>query len=204
MSQDKNSKAIAYSNDELAWVEANQAGISRQALTQSFNAKFDRSISQQNITGLCKRNKWANGRDTRRKKGCVSWNKGVTGYMGANKTSFKKGVMPHNHKPVGHERITKDGYIMVKVAEPKKFRPKQIITWEKVHGKLPKGYNLRFLDNDRANCDIDNLMLIPRSVNAVVNSTNPANTKNKDLNKAILLTESIRHHARKMNANERK
>lgn len=196
MSHDNRKHApIVYSDIELAWIETNQAGISRKELSLKFNAKFSRSVAQQNITGLCKRNKWANGRDTRRKKGCVSWNKGVTGYMGANKTSFKKGDMPHNHKPIGHERVTKDGYIMVKVAEPKTFRLKQLVVWEAHHGKLGKGRNLRFLDNDRTNCDIDNLMSIPRSVNAIVNTTNPANTCNKDLNVSILLTESIRWHA---------
>lgn len=30
------------------------------------------------------------------KKGQVPWNKGKTGYMGANKTSFKKGHLPPN------------------------------------------------------------------------------------------------------------
>ena len=54
---------------ELAWIEVNQAGISRKELSQKFNAKFNRNVAQQNITGLCKRNKWANGRDTRMKKG---------------------------------------------------------------------------------------------------------------------------------------
>lgn len=188
---------IVYSDSELAWIESNQAGISRQDLAEQFNAKFGRSISKQNIAGLCKRNKWANGRDTRRKKGGVSWNKGLTGYMGANKTSFKKGQMPHNHRPIGHQRITKDGYIMVKVAEPKKFKLMQIVVWEAAHGRIPKDYCLRFLDEDRTNCNIDNLMLIPRGVNAVVNTTNPANTKDKNLNKAILLTESIAWHANK-------
>ena len=199
MSQDKRkSSPIAYSDNELSWIEANQTGISRKELSQKFNARFSRSISQQNLTGLCKRNGWANGRDTRMKKGQKSWNKGVTGYMGANKTSFKKGSVPHNHKPVGYERIRGDGYVTVKVAEPNKFRLKQLVVWEAHHGKLKKGYNLRFLDNDRTNCNIDNLMLIPRAVNSIVNNRNPANTQNSDLNKSILLTESIAWHANKM------
>jgi len=198
MSQDKRkSSPIAYSDNELSWIEANQTGISRKELSQKFNARFSRSISQQNLTGLCKRNGWANGRDTRMKKGQKSWNKGVTGYMGANKTSFKKGSVPHNHKPVGYERIRDDGYVAVKVAEPNKFRLKHLVVWESHHGKLKKGYNLRFLDNDRTNCDIDNLMCIPRSVNAIVNNRNPANTQSSSLNKSILLTESIMWHANK-------
>lgn len=196
MSQTKRiSPPIAYSDIELSWIKSNQAGISREALSKKFNDKFNRCISAQNIAGLCKRNRWANGRDTRIKRGSKSWNKGMTGYMGANKTSFKKGDIPFNHKPIGHERVTKDGYIMIKVAEPNKFRLKQLVVWEAHHGKLKDGYNLRFLDNDRTNCNIDNLMSIPRSVNAIVNNCNPANTRDKNLNKSILLTESIAWHA---------
>lgn len=188
---------IAYSDVELAWIEVNQAGISRKELSQQFNAKFGRSVTRQHITGLCKRNKWANGRNTCFKQGQKSWNKGVTGYMGANKTSFKKGRLSHNHKPVGHERLTKDGYIMIKVAEPNKFRLKQLVVWERYYGKLPSERLIRFLDEDRSNCNIDNLMIIPRAVHFVVNNYNPANTKNRDLNKSILLTETINYHAKK-------
>lgn len=199
MSQAKRiSPPITYSDAELSWIKSNQVGISREELSQKFNAQFNRCVSAQNIAGLCKRKRWANGRDTRIKKGGKSWNKGVTGYMGANKTSFKKGDIPFNHKPIGHERVTADGYIMVKVAEPNKFRLKQLVVWEEHHGKVKEGYNLRFLDNDRTNCNIDNLMSIPRSVNAIVNNRNPANTHDKHLNKSILLTESITWHANKI------
>lgn len=198
MSETKRKNApIAYSDNELTWIKANQAGISRKELSRKFNEKFMRNVSAQNLAGLCKRNQWANGRDTRLKKGCKSWNKGVTGYIGANKTSFKKGNVPFNHKPIGHERVTKDGYIMIKIAEPNKFRLKQLVIWEKHHGKLDKNCNLRFLDNDRTNCNIDNLMSVPRAVNAIVNTRNPANTQNSGLNKSILLTETISWYANK-------
>ena len=37
-------------------------------------------------------------------KGSEPWNKGITGYMGANATSFKKGNLPVQTKPKGHIR----------------------------------------------------------------------------------------------------
>ncbi len=37
---------------------------------------------------------------------------------------FAKGNVPPNHRPVGSERISKDGYIEVKVAEPKQVEIK--------------------------------------------------------------------------------
>ena len=32
------------------------------------------------------------------RKGSIPWNRGIKGYMGANKTSFKKGNIPPNYK----------------------------------------------------------------------------------------------------------
>ena len=43
---------------------------------------------------------------------------------------FAKGNVPPNHRPVGSERISKDGYIEVKVAEPNKWRLKQRVVYE--------------------------------------------------------------------------
>lgn len=44
-------------------------------------------------------------------------------------TRFKKGCIPKNHKEVGYERITRDGYIEVKTAEPNVFELKHRLVW---------------------------------------------------------------------------
>jgi hypothetical protein len=77
-------------------------------------------------------------------KGLIPWNRGVTGYMGPNRTTFRKGQMPHNHKPVGSERVTKDGYLERKVREPKKWRAVHVLLWESVHGKVKRGHIVVF------------------------------------------------------------
>src|SRR5438270_419068 len=58
------------------------------------------------------------GRATRFRKGLVPWNLGKTGYMGANRTSFRKGQTPHNHVAVGTKVKDCEGYWKVKVREP--------------------------------------------------------------------------------------
>ncbi len=78
-------------------------------------------------------------------------------------TRFKKGHTPANHKPIGHERINKDGYVWVKIKETGTFRQKHRVIWEKHHGKIPAGYNVQFKDGDKLNFDIENLYLISRS-----------------------------------------
>ena len=72
-------------------------------------------------------------------KGLTPWNKGRRGYMGANATSFRKGQMLFNHRPIGSERVTKDGYLERKVREPKKWRAVHVLLWESVHGKVKRG-----------------------------------------------------------------
>lgn len=78
-------------------------------------------------------------------------------------TFFKKGHVPANHKPVGYERINRDGYVEVKVAEPNKFRAKHRIVWEECFGPIPAGHNVQFRDGNRRNLNPENLYLISRS-----------------------------------------
>lgn len=78
------------------------------------------------------------------------------------RTQFKKGQRPHNTKPVGYERIDKDGYVLVKVADDKKMVLKHRHVWQQHYGEIPRGYNVMFRDGDRTNCDISNLELVSR------------------------------------------
>ncbi len=73
---------------------------------------------------------------------------------------FKKGHTPHNHRPVGSEREGKDGYIEIKVAEPKKWVSKHKAIYEKYYGPVPKGYKVIFLDRNMRNFNIENLACV--------------------------------------------
>ena len=67
-----------------------------------------------------------------------------------------------NYRPIGHEYITSDGYIQVKVAEPSVYKFKHHIIWEQHYGKIPNDSYVMFLDQDRTNFDINNLRLIKK------------------------------------------
>lgn len=99
------------------------------------------------------------GKVYRYKKGGTSWNKGK--YMRLHPaTEFKKGQVPHNYKPVGSERITVDGYLERKVADPKKWKAVHHIVWEEVNGPVPAKHKIIFLDNNKLNVSIDNLLCV--------------------------------------------
>lgn len=103
------------------------------------------------------------------KKGNVPKNKGTKGLSKPNKTSFKKGNIPDNIREVGSERITKDGYIEIKVAEPNKWNLKHRVVYEKHFGKIPKGKIIVFLDRNIQNLSIDNLECITKHENLIMN-----------------------------------
>ena len=110
------------------------------------------------------------GNQFRFQKGQKPWNKDVKGYMGANVTSFKKGNKPHNTKQVGDTRIDgKDKFLLVKVADRQWIR-KEILIWESVHGKVPKGYVVRVKNPALNKYDINNLMLISWAENLKLNT----------------------------------
>lgn len=105
------------------------------------------------------------------KKGHIPANKGrkQSEYMSQEQidrtkaTRFGRGHIPANHKPVGYERITKDGYVEVKTAEPNVFELKHRLIWVERNGPIPSGCNIQFRDGNKQNFSIDNLYMISRS-----------------------------------------
>lgn len=112
--------------------------------------------------------------DSRFKKGQTPPNKGKKMppelYKKCAPTMFKKGQVSVNKKPVGSERIDKDGYYWVKTKNPRTWRMKHVLLWEKKRGKVPKGMIVIFKDKNRANIKISNLKIITRSQHMKRNS----------------------------------
>lgn len=107
------------------------------------------------------------------KKGHVSHNKGRKMpkeiYEKVKGTMFKKGNTPHNTKYNGYERISKDGYVEVRVRKGK-FNLKHRVVWEQKRGKIPEGKIVVFKDGNKLNVKLSNLKLITREQNMKRNS----------------------------------
>ena len=85
----------------------------------------------------------------------------------AVETQFKKGMVPHTWRPIGHERVSKEGYLQRKVSDTGTTRRDYVAihhpVW-RMHGHtVPQGYALCFIDGDKRNFDINNLELVHRS-----------------------------------------
>lgn len=121
-------------------------------------------------------------------KGFVPVNKGLkqTDYMSpemierTKATRFQKGHIPANSRAVGYEVVRthknrKEKYVFVKAAPGEKMQKKHHLTWEKFHGeKVPKGFNVIFIDGDSLNCDdIRNLRLVSDEELLLINQSKP-------------------------------
>ena len=134
-----------------------------------FKKRFGFSINENYLCVLiCKLGIKTGKRDF--PKGHIPWNKGMKGWHapGCEKGWFKKGQKPKNTMPVGSKRITRDGYIEIKVSGTAKkgcerWKSKHSILWEKANGKIPKGSVVIFADGNNRNFKLSNLLCVTRN-----------------------------------------
>lgn len=175
-------KVIKYSAEELHWISDNRA-LTISDLHQQFCRLFYRiDVSANNLHALRKRKGWKTGRTGQFKKGNIPHPNAHP--KGANRTSFKAGNRTHNLKPVGSTRVSKDGYIMVKIQEPSTWRPQHILNWESEHGNIPDSYCVVFIDGNKLNTALGNLELITRNENLQINRLR-CSSYNKELQPVV-------------------
>ena len=158
-----------WTDEEKEYLASIVKGKTYKELLELMNEKFDYEFSSQQIESALRRYNLKTGNTGQFKKYQEPWNKGLKGYIGANKTSFKKGTIPPNYKPVGTERFAKDGYIEVKVKDPNVWELKHRYIYKKHHGEIPNGYNVIFADKNISNFDIDNLILVSKAEMLILN-----------------------------------
>jgi hypothetical protein len=107
-------------------------------------------------------------------KGHVPANKGLRrpgwGPGRMKETQFKRGerrgVAVRLYKPIGTERVSKDGYAERKVNDDlplqARWRFVHLLVWEAAHGPLPKGHAIAFKNGDRLDIRLENLECISR------------------------------------------
>lgn len=181
---------MKYTDEMKQFILDNYKGRYNQELADLFNQKFNTNITSRTIKSYKANNKLNSGLTGKFRKGQTPHNKGKKMpkevYEKVKYTMFTKGNVPPNHRPVGSERISKDGYIEVKVAEPNKWRLKQRVVYEEAKGKIPEGCPIIFLDGNKRNFDIDNLRCITRSELLYLNC-NGLNNSNEITETGILM-----------------
>ena len=152
--------------------ELSAQGLFNDEIARRFNERFDTNKTETAIQLTRSRNGLQTSARNWYQEGHPPWNKGMKGWRapGAERTWFKKGHMPANHVPVGTEVVDGDGYVKVKIAEPKTWKHKHRLIWERRHGRsVPPGHVVIFGDGDKRNFNPDNLILVSRRQLAVLN-----------------------------------
>lgn len=112
------------------------------------------------------------GSSTRFQKGHVAWNKGMKGLdIGGRETRFKPGNRSGKavelYRPIGSERLSKDGYLERKINDDmprqKRWRAVHLLVWEAANGPLPPGHAVTFKDSNKQNITLENLALISQA-----------------------------------------
>jgi hypothetical protein len=107
------------------------------------------------------------GKSYRFTPGHVPANKGKKGLPSVGRmaeTQFKPGAKPHTWKPIGSDRLSKEGYLQVKLYDTgctrRDFIPVHHLVWELHRGAIPNGYRVTFRDRDKTRIVIENLELV--------------------------------------------
>jgi hypothetical protein len=201
---------IHYSKTELAWIKRNRT-LPRTEAHRQFCGKFQRNdVNLENYKALCTRKGWLTGRTGKITKGAEPWNRGRkclpgegANHPNARRTQFKpgvrQGVAVKLYKPVGTERVSKEGYLERKIHDgmplQSRWRAVHLIRWEGENGKLPKGHCLKCLDDNRQNTDPANWVAIPRGMLPFLNGHRGYNYEQMpdELKPAVLALAKVKH-----------
>lgn len=168
---------ISYSEAEMAWLEANRT-LPISDYHRQFCDAFGRDVSAANLHALRKRKGWKTGRTGQFVKGQEPDNKGRTCAPGvggrhpnAIRTQFqpgvRRGVASKLYKPIGTERLSKEGYLERKIHDgmplQSRWRAVHLIRWEAENGPIPEGHCLKCL-GDRSDTDPANWLCISRAL----------------------------------------
>ena len=187
-----------YSEEQKEFIITNNYGKYSKELAEMFNQHFNTNITAKEIAYFRRNNKLKSGLTGQFKKGNIAHNKGKKQieYMSqesiekTKETRFKKGNKPKNYRPVGSERITKDGYIEVKVADPNKWETKNKIIYKQYYGDIPKGHKVIYADGNKLNNDINNLILVSDNEELIMNKYK-LRTENIELTKTGYLIAKV-------------
>lgn len=187
-----------YSEEQKEFIIANNYGKYSKELAEMFNQHFNTNITAKEIAYFRRNNKLNSGLTGQFKKGNVPHNKDKkqVEYMSqeaiekTKETRFKIGNKPKNYRPVGSERITKDGYIEVKVADPNKWETKNKIIYKQYFGDIPKGHKVIYADGNKLNNDINNLILVSDNEELIMNKYK-LRTENIELTKTGYLIAKV-------------
>lgn len=220
-------RAEVYPEAVNNFIRQHHKGTPYKEMARMVNEEFGTCYTDQNMKQRYGSLKLDSGLTGRFEKGHVPVTKGMKWdeYMPkesqerSRATCYKKGNVPVDHKEVGYigirsqhatgsENDRKVYYI--KVAEPNRWEPLHHHNWKKVHGDIPKGHVIAFVNGDSLDPRVENLEPLPRSIWATINHWGIKYTNREEFEAAVLIAKgrqqinSIKQERKKRRGGRRK
>jgi len=140
-------KVNEYGEEQYDFLRKYGGKLTTKELTKKLNARFNSSHSEQSVRTITKR-------------------LGVT----KDKETIANERIERSKVAIG-DSAWANGYEYIKVREGtgnfyKNYERKCRIVWEEKYGKLPKGWQVVFLNGDKTDCRIENLMAVSNQITA--------------------------------------
>lgn len=165
-----------YPAEVAAYIRENYKGTNYADMAAQLKETFGRDYTPAQIMGYYKNHKLNSGLTGHFEKGHIPHNKGREGCVapGAEKGWFQKGSTPWDTVPVGTIVTKTSGYLWKKIDDKpgdwrQNWKQLHLLVWEEANGPVPEGSLVIFKDGNRKNCDPENLALVTRAENAVMN-----------------------------------
>ena len=129
--------ASKWTKEQIKFLKENAKRMNHKELTKAFNETFNLNRTER----------------------AISVKKTQYGIYRIKCTS--KGHKPWHSKEIGSTRQNKRGYQEIKVSN-KKWVYRHRYIYEQHYGKIPKNYEVIFLDGDKNNLDISNLTIVDK------------------------------------------
>ena len=152
----KKSKYYRWSKDEINYLREIAKGKYIDEIASLMSIKFNYEFRKEQI------------------KYAMNYN-GIYSFTRGKGEPWNKGAKVGNShivniKDIGSEYTSKEGYIMVKVAQPNKWVAKHRYMYEQHYGKIKGSDVIIFLDGNKKNVSIDNLRCVTRQQSKYMNA----------------------------------
>lgn len=173
----KKGTSLIYPEEMEEYIKSIAKGRTTKEIAEMTRNRFKINFSERQCRAYKENHGITSGLDKRFKKGQEPHNKGKpmseSQYEKCKATMFKNGNTPKNHMKIGEFTHTTDGYLIQKVKEKgtqrERFDFVHRKVWEEQNGPIPKGKQITFLDGNKDNCDISNLIMIDNETNLEMN-----------------------------------
>jgi hypothetical protein len=147
---------VQFTQSQKEFLEKHVRGKTFADLTVLFNKHFKTVFSVNKITGFCGANGLRNGLPAGGQRPGISKKDGMPQEIGSE--VIHKCTCRGKRREVVYIKVSNKGHSR-SPGNAGTWKRKNVYVWEQAYGKVPRGYNVIFLDGDKHNFQLENLAI---------------------------------------------